>query len=138
MAIINMQTMRYINLLDRESRVKTSKCFVYNNTIYFAVPPEKISKAIGPNANNIRRLQEQIGKKIRIIKKVGNKEDAGKFVQEIVAPVRFKSVDINDNVVIITAGSNQSKASLIGRDKRRLLELSKILKDLFDFDLKII
>ena len=125
-------------MLDRESRVKTSKCFVYNNAIIFAVPREKISKAIGPNASNVRNLQEKLGKRVRIIGQVENKEDAGKFVQEIVAPVRFKSVEINDNVVIITAGSNQSKASLIGRDKRRLLELSKILKDMFDFDLKII
>ena len=58
MAIINMQTMRYINLLDRASHVKTSKCFVYNNTIMFAVPKEMVSKAIGPDAINVRRIQE--------------------------------------------------------------------------------
>ena len=133
-----MQTMRYINLLDRESRVKTSKCFVYNNTIIFAVPKEKISKAIGPNASNVRSLQEKLGKRVRIIGQVDGKEEAEKFIQDIVAPVKFKSVELNKEGLIMTAGNNQNKASLIGRNKRRLLELSKIVKDMFEIDLKII
>ena len=48
MAIINMQTMRYINLLDKASNVKTRKCFVYNNTIYFEEvwEPQNIRKEL--------------------------------------------------------------------------------------------
>ena len=65
MSIINMQTMRYLNLLDITSRVKTNKCFSYNNIIIFAVPGFMISKAIGPNAINIRKLQEKIGSHVR-------------------------------------------------------------------------
>ena len=65
MSTINIQTMRYINLLDSTSRVKTRKCFVYNNTIIFAVPSELMSRAIGPNASNIHYLQEKLGKRIR-------------------------------------------------------------------------
>ena len=57
MTVINMQTMRYLNLLDKESRVRTTTCFVYNNTIIFAVPPYLVSRAIGPNALNTKKLQ---------------------------------------------------------------------------------
>jgi len=133
-----MQTMRYINLLDNASRVKTSKCFVYNNIIYFAVPVDKISRAIGPNASNIRMLQEKIGKRVRIIRQAMGKEEAERFINDIINPVRFKSIDISDNMITITAGSNQSKASLIGRNKRRLFELEKILKDSFGVELKVV
>jgi NusA-like KH domain protein len=138
MAIINMQTMRYINLLDSASRVKTSKCFVYNNIVYFAVPREKISRAIGPNASNVKILQNKIGKKVRIIRQAESKEEAERFIKDVVAPVSFKSIEISNGQIIITAGSNQSKASLIGRDKRRLLELAKVVKDSFNVELRVV
>jgi len=137
MAIINMQTMRYINLLDRASNVKTKKCFVYNNTIYFAVPASLISKAIGPAASNIRRMQENLGKRIRIIPEPEGIMDAEKFVANIVDPVKFKSLEMKDGMFVLNA-SSQSKAALIGRNRRRLDELKQIMQDLFNLDLKII
>lgn len=138
MAIINMQTMRYINLLDRASKVKTSKCFVYNNAIVFAVPREKISKAIGPNANNIKYLQEQLGKRVKIIRQAEGISEAERFIQDLVSPVKFKSIEIGSGNIVITSGNNQNKASLIGRNKRRLEELQKIVKDSFGIDVRII
>lgn len=67
MATIDMQTMRYINLLDKTSRVKTTKCYLYNNAVIFAVPKQTLGKAIGNNAENVKRIQDNLGKKIRII-----------------------------------------------------------------------
>ena len=137
MTIISMQTMRYINLLDKAARVRTSKCFVYNNTIYFAVPREMVSKAIGPAALNVKNLQEKLGKRVRIIREASGIEDAERFVKDIVEPVRFKSLEIKDNYFILNA-SSQSKAALIGRNRRRQEELKQILEDIFNLDLKII
>jgi len=137
MATINMQIMRYINILDRASHVKTSNCFIYNNIIFFAVPKFMISKAIGRNALNIRKIEEQTGKKIRIIEEPHGIESAERFISDIVAPVGFKSIEIKDNCFVITAGSS-NKAALLGRNKRRFDELRQILLDNFGLDLKII
>lgn len=138
MTIINMQTMRYINLLDRVSHVKTSKCFVYNNKIFFAVPRMMIPRAIGPDLSNLRMIQMQIGKKIKIIAEAAEPRDVKRFVEDIVSPVKFKALEISDNMMIITAGSVLNKAALIGREKRRMLELAQVVKDNFGLDLKIV
>lgn len=138
MAIIDMQTMRYINLLDKTSRVKTKQCFIYNNTIFFAVPKELVSKAIGPAALHVKKIQEDLGKKVRIIAEPDGLRDISRFIQSLVSPNKFKSLEIKDNAVIITAGSNQNKAVLIGRDKRRLLEMQKIIQDSYGLDLRVI
>lgn len=138
MTTINMQTMRYINLLDRASKVKTRKCFVYNDAIYFAVPKGLISKAIGPDASNIRKLQEKLGKKVKIIKEANETGEIPKFIENIVSPIRFKSIEVREGNLIITAGNNQNKASLIGRNKRRLEELGKIVSDLYGMELRIV
>ena len=137
MNIIDMKLMRYINLLDRISRVKTRKCFVYNNIIVFAVPREMMSQAIGPGASNIMRIQEQLGKRVKIVLEPRGIEDAQDFVREIVSPVRFKSLELKEGVLILNAGST-SKAALIGRNKKRLEELSEIIMNNFGLNLKII
>lgn len=138
MATINMQTMRYINLLDNASKVKTQKCFVYNNTIYFAVPAQLVSKAIGPNALNIKKIQESLGKRIRIIREPEGIYDIARFIGEVVYPIRFKSLEVKENVVVITSGNNQNKAALIGREKRRFYELEEVVHEIFKMDLKIL
>ena len=137
MNIIDMKLMRYINLLDRISRVKTRKCFVYNNIIVFAVPREMMSQAIGPGASNIMRIQEQLGKRVKIVLEPRGIEDAQNFVREIVSPVRFKSLELKEGMLILNAGST-SKAALIGRNKKRLEELSEIIMNNFGLNLKII
>ncbi len=124
-------------MLDRESRVKTTKCFVYNNTIFFAVPESMMSRAIGPSALNIRKIQEQVGKRVKIIREPVGTNQIEKFVEDIVEPVRFKSVQIESNIVIVNAGP-QSKAALIGRNRRREVELKQIVHDFFGMDLKIV
>jgi hypothetical protein len=52
------------------------------------------------------------------------------FISVVTHPVKFKAVEIKDGEVIINA-SSQSKASLIGRDKRRLKEMENIIEQYF-------
>lgn len=137
MTILDFQTIRYINLLDNISKVKTRKCFVYNNTIFFAVPKQLVSRAIGPGAINVKRINEKLGKKIKIISEAEGVSDAKRFIENIVEPVEFKQIDIQNNVIVLTAGS-QSKAALIGRNRRREAELKQILLDTFAMDFKIV
>ena len=130
--------MRYINLLDRQTSVKTSNCFVYNNIIFFAVPKAVMSKAIGPSASNIKSLQNQLGKRVKVISQPRGPEDYNPFIKAIIEPVGFKSLEIRDGVITITAGGKQNKAGLIGRNKQRLLELKKVTISVFKKDVKIL
>lgn len=134
---ITMQKMRYINLLSKISRVSTNKCFLYNNTIIFAVPRSMMSQAIGASAKNIKSMQTVFDKKVKIVVQPNNSRDAEIFVRAIVDPVQFKSLEEKDDSFILNAGS-QSKAALIGRNRRRLLELNQIMEDCFGKGLRII
>jgi transcription antitermination factor NusA-like protein len=137
MTIIDMQTMRYINLLDRASHVKTSKCFPYNNAIIFAVPRFMLGRAIGPDAINVRRIQEELGKKVRIIAEPESIAEIERFTEDVIFPLKFKALAVESGICVINAGP-QSKAAMIGRNRRRLDELAMILKNAFGVELKII
>jgi len=132
---IDMQLMRYINLFARTTGVQTMRVFVYNNQIIFAVPRMKVSLAIGKGAVNVRRLNEILRRKIRVVAmpSVDSVDGIGKFVKDVVAPIEFNKIDVKDDLVVITAGL-QSKAALIGRGRQREKELSEVLKNFFGIE----
>ena len=133
---IDMQDLMYLNLFDKITRVRTRFCFKYNETVYFCVPKPLISRAIGEGGRNVRRMSEMIKRKVRIISVPEGIGDARMFIQSVVSPVTFKGVEVKDNEIIISA-STQSKASLIGRNKKRLLEMQKVIRDFFGKELRI-
>ncbi len=45
--IIDMQNMRYVNLFEKITGIRTRFCFEYNNFLIICVPQPMISKAIG-------------------------------------------------------------------------------------------
>jgi len=129
---IDMQLMRYINLFARTTRVQTTKVFVYNNQIVFAVPRDKVSLAIGREACNIKKMSEILRKRIRVVAMpaVDSDEGIGKFVEAVVAPIEFNKIEVKNDSVVVTAG-RQSKAALIGRGRQREKELAEVLRNFF-------
>lgn len=130
-----MQVMRYINLFERISGINTTTCFVYNGTIIFAVSHSQISKAIGKNAINVKKIAEILRRKIKVIGigKGKEKKDIENFVKQTVEPVQFTNFELKDGEAIINA-TMQNKAVLIGRNACRQQELEDILKRFYDIN----
>ncbi len=135
--IIDMQDMRYLNLFRKITNISTRFCLKYNEKIIFGVPRNLIPMALGENGRNIREMSEILGKKIKVVPNPKGIGDAKIFIRSIVEPVKFKDLEVRGNEIILTAGS-QSKAALIGRNKRRLLEMQKIVSDFFGKEFRIV
>ena len=134
--ILDMQDLRYLNLFNKVTKVNTRYCFNYNNTVMFFVPKVLIRKALGEEGRNIKYISEVLKRRIKIFPIPNGIEDAQKFIELLVSPVQFKKLEIGPNEITVTAGM-QSKASLIGRDKRRLMEMQKIIRGFFGKDFKV-
>jgi len=130
MKVLDLKFIRYANLFNKVTRIRSKHCFEYNNTIIFAVPKHFVAKAIGPENSNLEKLSRLIGKRIKIAAIPNGKEDIENFVSIIVRPIKFKAIEIKDNEIIISAYS-QNKAALIGRGKVRLEEMGNILEQYF-------
>ena len=52
--VLDMKLIRYANLFNKVTRIRTNHCFIYNNTIVFAVPRPLVAKAIGPDNQNLK------------------------------------------------------------------------------------
>ena len=134
---LDMQDLRYLNLFEKVTGIRTHYCFEYNNTIIFCVPREFVSRAIGPDSRNLRRISEIIKKRVKVIATPKEPQDIKRFIELVVSPVTFKDLEVLPNEIVLNAGS-QSKAALIGREKRRLIEMQKITKDFFKKDFRIV
>jgi NusA-like KH domain protein len=128
--VLDMQFIRYANLFERVTRIRTNHCFSYNNTVIFAVPRNFVMQAIGRDNINLKKLSGIIGKRIKIVAIPHGIEDIENFVSIITYPIKFKAIDVKETDVIINADA-QSKASLIGRGKIRLEEMQNILEQYF-------
>lgn len=135
--ILDIQDIQYLNLFSKITGVNSKYCFNYNNMLVFLVPIKFISKALGPNSSNLRKMSDLIRRRIRVVAEPTENSHIKKFVEAIVSPINFKDLQINNDEIVLNAGSKDSKAMLIGRNKIRLSEMQKIIKNLFEKDFRI-
>ncbi|MBU2522717.1 MAG: hypothetical protein KKE23_00300 [Nanoarchaeota archaeon] len=133
-AKLDLDLIYSVNLFFKITGVSTKYCFRYNNWLIFVVPPHLIPKALGQKGENVHKMGRLLKCKVKVIPE----SSLEPFVKAIIYPVKFKKLVAENDEITIIAGPN-SKASLIGRDKIRLEELSGILKDFFSIrSLKIV
>lgn len=137
--IIDMQQMRYINLLSKVSGVEPNFSFLYSGQLFYLVPLRSVSKAIGKDAVNARKISSIVNKKVKIIATPKRDDEAQilKFVIGLIEPVETNKIEVKESDVIISA-SRMSKANLIGRNRFKEKQLSKILKDVLGKGLKFV
>ena len=135
--VIHMQDMRYLNLFEKVSGIRTRFCFEYNNTIFFCVPKQLVSKAIGESARNLKIVGTTIARKVKVIFFPMSTNDTKAFIEKIIEPVSFKDISITEKEITITAGGMQNKAALFGRGKQRLEEMKKITQTFFRRDYRV-
>ena len=134
---LDMQDLRYLNLFAQITQVNTRYFFEYNNMLVFCVPRKLIKKALGQNAENLKKISGIIGKRIRVVAQPDGVEDAREFIERVVSPLTFSGLEITADEIIMNAGK-MNKALLIGREKRRLNEMQNIIKYFFKMGFRIV
>jgi len=133
---IDMQGMRYLNLFEKITRIRTRFCFDYNGFLVFCVPRPLISKAIGEGGRNIKQMQNTLRKRIKVVPAPKDINDAEMLIKAIVSPVTIKGIEVTEDEILANAGRN--KAALIGRNKRRLLEMEKVTRGFFGKGFRVV
>ena len=124
--------------MEKVAHVKVKDCFKDDNNeaVYFVVETGQLGKAVGKGGMNIKRVQQELGKKIRVIE---YNEKVAIFVRNIIYPFKVEEITEDDlGNIIIKDSSKKTKSLLIGRQGRNLNLINRAVKRFFNKEVKII
>ncbi len=120
--------MKYIALFESLTGAKVKDCIV-NDNILFIVHENEMGKAIGKQGSNIKRAENALKKKIRLVE---FNNDVCRFVQNLIHPLKVREIKEEESIVTIYVNDTKTRGMLIGRDRHNLNSINNIVKRHFD------
>lgn len=128
-------SMKHIALIETLSRVKIKDLFKMNNVLHCVVSEKDVNKLIGINGNKIRKMQDLMKRKIKVI---GFSDKPDEFVKNYLLPIRVDSIDKIDSELVISCKDSKTKGLLIGRSRSGLIDLKRVVSRYFKIsDIKV-
>ncbi len=122
------------SIMERMTHARVKDSFQDGDLVCYIVAPGEMGKALGKGGSSIRKIQEKLGKKVKIIE---FNDDVTKFVRNIILPLRVEKITIEGNTIIIEDSQKKTKSLLIGRQGRNLELLKRAVKRFFSVEIKI-
>jgi transcription termination/antitermination protein NusA len=123
------------SLMEKLTRVRVKDCFKEEDTIYFVVDSGQLGKVIGKGGSNIKKLQTELGKKVRVFE---YRDDVIDFVKNVIYPARVAEIVEEDGFVLIKDGNRKTKSMLIGRNGKNLALINRAVKRFFNKEVKVV
>jgi len=124
--------------MEKITRARVKDCFKGedNETVYFIIEMGQLGKALGKGAVNIKKIQDQINKKIRLIE---YHPEVIAFVKNVIYPLKVEEIVQEDGDILIKDNNKKTKSLLIGRDGKNLRLTNRAVKRFFSVnDVKVV
>lgn len=120
--------MKLITIFESMTGAKVKDC-IANEKLIFIMEENEMGKAIGKNGVNIKRMENMLKKKIKLVE---FNNDVLQFVKNMVYPIDVLKVEQDNGTLTIHGKDTSTKAMLIGRERQNINHLSDIVKRYFD------
>lgn len=120
--------LKTMTLFETVTRTRLKDCFIDNKQLLtFVVDELYIGKAIGKNAANVKRLENLLKRKIKII---AFNPSPIKFIKNLIYPINAE-IDLQDQTIIIKGQDTKTKGMLIGRNQSNIKNNLEIVQKYF-------
>ena len=124
------------SLMERITKAKVKDCFTdEEGTIFFVVAPGELGKAIGKSGSNIKKMQHELQRRIKVIE---YNDNVVEFVKNIIYPLRIQSITEEQGTVVIKETNKKAKSLLIGRQAKNLKLINRAVKRFFQHEIKVV
>ncbi len=125
----NAELLKIMALFETVTRTGLKDCFIDdNNLLTFVVSDIEIGKAIGKNASNVKKIEELLKRKIKIL---SFNPSPVQFVKNLIYPVSDVEVEQQDKTIIIKGHDGRTKGFLIGREQSNIKNMLGIVQKYF-------
>ena len=118
-------SMKLMSMFESITRARLKDCFENKGQMVFVVEEGEIGKALGKKASNVKRIEDMLKKRIRIIE---FSSDIVKFVRNVIMPNKAEDITYSDGIITITPTDPKSRGFLIGRAAEILRNNEEIVK----------
>ena len=126
--------MKLMALFENMTRAKLKDC-ILDERLLFIVEENEIGKAIGKKGSNIKRLENMLNKRIKVVE---YNSDVLQFIKNLLYPLQTSSMENNDDIISIQADT-KTKSLIIGRNQQNLKNLISIVRRFFDIaEIKVV
>ena len=118
---------RYLALFEDETEAGARDCLVLDDRVVVLVAAGEMGRAIGPDGQNVRAVEEKIGRSVQLVEDADTPEA---FVASALAPAAVRHVTIseqNDRVAYAEVPEDD-RGVAIGRDGRNI-ETARLLAE---------
>src|SRR3989338_5999077 len=122
--------MQYISIFESLTAANVKDCIV-NEQMLFIVNENDMGKAIGKQGSNVKRIENLVKKKIRLVE---FNDDVVQFVQNLIYPIKAKEIKEEIGIVNIYCNDIKSKGMLIVRDRHNINFVNGVVKRHFDVE----
>ena len=99
------------------------------NSLIFIMEENEMGKAIGKNGVHIKRMENMLKKKIKLVE---FSSDVLQFVKNMIYPIEIFDVKQENDDLIIHAKDTHTRAMLIGRERQNINHLNDIVRRHFN------
>ena len=121
-------SMKLIMFFESMTGTKVKDCIIHEK-LTFIISEGEMGKAIGKNGVNIRKVEMKLKKKIKLVE---FSNDILQFVKNIIYPIEVFDINNEDGIVTIFGKDANSKAMLIGRERKNINHVRDIVQRYFD------
>lgn len=122
-------SMKVISLFETITGASVKDCFdAEDGRLIIAVNEGEIGKAIGKGSVNVKKIENVLKKKVRIIE---FSPDLEKFIRNVVYPLKVAEIAVEGGIAVLTAADHQTRGLLIGRSAQNLRGYETIVKRYF-------
>lgn len=126
---LDPETLGLSSVMERITKTRVKDCFNDGETVYFIVSFGELGKAVGKAGANIKKVQHELGKRVRVIE---YRDDIIGFVKNIIYPLKVEDIVEEDGSVLIKESSKKTKSLLIGREGKNLKLINRAVKRFFN------
>lgn len=120
--------MKLMMFFESMTGAKVKDC-ISNEKLIFIIEENEMGKAIGKNGANVKRIENALKKKIKLVE---FSNDALQFVKNIIYPIEVLDINFEEGIIIIHGKDANAKAMLIGREHQNINNLTGIVGRYFD------
>src|SRR3989338_1335411 len=97
--VIDNELLQTMRIVEKITRARIDRCIPREEKLVFVVAPGDARKIVGPQGATLKKLEEQLGKKLKIIEKT---EDKFQFIKNAMLPLKVQDIKEAEGVVTVS------------------------------------